>query len=101
MIVHHVPTDDMEFLKEVALASRHVASKVYRKLANDITHNHIWFLRQSAGDTRCSTVRGYIFEEHVVESQSGDTMQGQQQGCPLQVSLPFAPQSDLNFNCMY
>ena len=82
-IVHYVPTDDLELLKEVVLASRHVASKVYKKLANETTHNHIWFLRQSAGDRRCSNMRGYIFEEHVVERGRYQlSMQGQQQGCP-------------------
>ena len=69
-IVHHVPTDDMEFLKEVVLASKHVASRVYRKLASETTHNHVWFLRQSAGDERCMTMRGDLFEEYVVETQS-------------------------------
>ena len=69
-IVHHVQTDDMELLKEVVLASRHVTSRVYKQLDNNTAHNHIWFLQQTAGDRRCASMRGNLFEEFVVETQS-------------------------------
>ena len=69
-IVHHVPTNDMTLLKEVVLASRYVASMVYKRLARMTTHNHIFFLRQSAGERKCSSMRSNLFEEYVIQHQA-------------------------------
>ena len=43
---------------------------MYQKLKEASVHNIDWFLRHSAANQNCSTVRGILFEEYVVDHQS-------------------------------
>ena len=62
-------------METIALASSSVASKVYQKLKIASVHNIVWFLEHSAANENCSTVRGNLFEESVVDLHS--------QGCKV------------------
>lgn len=57
-------------MQTVTLASSHVASKVYQKLKKASVHNIVWFLQHSAANKNCSTMRGILFEEYVVDHQA-------------------------------
>ena len=69
-IIHHIPSKELDSVQIVTLASSHVASKVYEKLSQASVHNIVWFLQNSAGSETCSTMRGVLFEEYVVDHQS-------------------------------
>lgn len=69
-IVHHIPKKDLAGVEAVTLASSHVTSMVYHKLKKASKHNVVWFLQHSAGSKNCSTMRGILFEEYVVDHQS-------------------------------
>ena len=57
-------------MQTVTFASSHVASEVYQQLKKASVHNIVWFLQNSAANMSCSTVRGILFEEYVIDHQA-------------------------------